>query len=325
MNDDLIQWFMECDEPWTRYRTMIDLQGLDDRDPEASASRQAMVDHPQIKSLIEVAASWPGYGLKRHNDAKHPLHAIATLADFGLNANDPGMKSLIERITAHQDEVGFFQTYSHLYERFAGIGGEHWTWMMCDAPTLLYGLLEFGMREDPQVVKAIEYLQGIIRENGWPCAGGAPLKPSFKGPGKREDPCPYANLIALKALSQIDNPNGGRIQGAGIEVLLQHWDHAYDHKLYLFGTGSKFRNLKYPFVWYDILHVADVLSLYPEVHGDARYQAMLTELREMADGEGKYTATSMYQAWKGWSFADKKHPSPWITFLVQRLLQRVYG
>ena len=28
----------------------------------------------------------------------------------------------------------------------------------------------------------------------------------------------------------------------------------------------------------------------------------------------------MYRAWKGWSFADKKHPSPWLTFLVLRVL-----
>jgi len=33
-----------------------------------------------------------------------------------------------------------------------------------------------------------------------------------------------------------------------------------------------------------------------------------------------YTAGSMYRAWKGWSFADKKHPSPWLTFLVLRVL-----
>jgi hypothetical protein len=41
-----------------------------------------------------------------------------------------------------------------------------------------------------------------------------------------------------------------------------------------------------------------------------------------ADANGSFTAGSSYQAWKGWSFADKKRPSPWLTFLVQRLLAR---
>ena len=39
-------------------------------------------------------------------------------------------------------------------------------------------------------------------------------------------------------------------------------------------------------------------------------------------GEGRYTATFMYRAWQGWSFADKKQPSPWLTFLVLRILRR---
>jgi hypothetical protein len=31
----------------------------------------------------------------------------------------------------------------------------------------------------------------------------------------------------------------------------------------------------------------------------------------------------MYQAWKGWSFADKKNPSPWLTFMILRIFKRV--
>jgi hypothetical protein len=31
----------------------------------------------------------------------------------------------------------------------------------------------------------------------------------------------------------------------------------------------------------------------------------------------------MYRAWKGWSFADKKRPSPWLTFLVLRIQHRL--
>ena len=44
---------------------------------------------------------------------------------------------------------------------------------------------------------------------------------------------------------------------------------------------------------------------------------------DQADEEGYFTASSMYMAWKGWSFANKKEPSPWLTFLVLRIQQRV--
>ena len=50
---------------------------------------------------------------------------------------------------------------------------------------------------------------------------------------------------------------------------------------------------------------------------------MLDAITAQAGEEGRYTASSMYRAWKGWSFADKKNPSPWLTFLVMRILKRV--
>jgi len=87
--------------------------------------------------------------------------------------------------------------------------------------------------------------------------------------------------------------------------------------------GSDFRKIKYPFVWYDILHVLDVLSRFPIVCSNVRFQEMLDVLISQADEHGCYTATSMYRAWKDWLFADKKRPSPWLTFLVFRILQRV--
>jgi hypothetical protein len=105
-------------------------------------------------------------------------------------------------------------------------------------------------------------------------------------------------------------------------MLLWHWGPECDHKVFLFGIGRKFRWLKYPFVWYDILHVADVLSRFPFVHQDPRFRTMVDEITVQADEEGRYTAGSMYQAWKGWSFADKKTPSPWLTYLVLRIHKR---
>lgn len=323
MREGLITWLLESDEPWTRYHTLTDLIDLDQDTADVLTARKEMIEHPKIRALVASANTWPGYGLKRHNDAKHPLHMISTLADFGLKVGDPGMDGLIASLMSQQDEAGPFQTYFQFYKRFTGVDGEHWSWMMCDAPTILYALIRFGMQDEPQVHKALDHLRAIVRENGWPCAGGAPLKSSFKGPGRREDPCPYANLISLKALTQIDSAKRINEMETGLEVLLQHWDHAYDHKLFLFGTGSDFRKIKYPYVWYDILHVADVLSLYPSVHSDPRFQSLLIELTSQADDEGKYTASSMYQAWKGWSFADKKNPSPWLTFLVLRIFKRV--
>jgi hypothetical protein len=317
-----IEWLLESDEPWTRYRTLLDLLDRPEDDAEVQTARQEMLAHPRVEELVAGAATWPGYALKRHNDAKHPIHTLSTLADFGVRASDPGMRPVVEAVMAHQSEEGAFQTKLRLYKRFGGIDGERWTWMACDAPTLAYGLLSFRVPDGERVHRAVGHLTGLVDDNGWRCAA-APELGSFKGPGRREDPCPIANVYALKALSQVPELVDSPATRSGAEALLWHWGPECKRKLFLFGLGTKFRKLKYPFVWYDILHVVDVLSRFPFVHSDPRFQEMVAALIEQADDEGRYTATSMYRAWKGWSFADKKNPSLWLTFLVLRIQRRI--
>jgi hypothetical protein len=193
--------------------------------------------------------------------------------------------------------------------------------MACDAPTLLYALLALGLGSDERVQKAVGHLTGLVDKNGWRCRA-APELGKFKGPGRREDPCPIVNVYALKALAQVPELIVSPASEIGVEALLSHWEHQGERKLFLFGIGTDFRKLKYPFVWYDVLHVADVLSRFPFVYGDTRFQELVQTVTAQADEEGRYTATSMYRAWKGWSFADKKTPSPWLTFLALRVQKR---
>ena len=100
---------------------------------------------------------------------------------------------------------------------------------------------------------------------------------------------------------------------------MTHWELRGQKKYFLFGIGTDFHKLKYPFVWYDILHVADVLTQFSWARSDSRLIEMVMAVTAQADSDGRYTAASMFRAWKGWSFADKKQPSPWLTYLAYRL------
>ena len=144
----VIDWLLESDEPWTRYRTLLDLLDRPDGDPDVQAARAEMLAHPQVQEMIAEAAAWPGYPLKRHNDAAHPIYKFSTLADFGVRADDPGIAAGIEAVIAHQSPEGAFQTTMNIHERYGGTGEDMWTWMLCDAPTLAYALLAFGMGVD---------------------------------------------------------------------------------------------------------------------------------------------------------------------------------
>jgi hypothetical protein len=319
---DVVEWLLDSDEPWTRYRVLVDLLDRPEDDDEVQAARAEMTAHPLVCGLIERAATWPGYSLKRHNDAGHPIYAASTLADLGLRAGDVGMADVAEAVLAHQSPEGAFQTMVNIPQAFGGAGEDAWTWIACDAPTLLYALFAWGLGDDARVQRAAEHLEGLAEENGWRCSTSPDLG-KFKGPGRRADPCPIANVYALKALSLVPSLVDSPATRAGTEMLLWHWAHQKGRKLYLFGIGTDFRKLKYPYVWYDILHVADVLSRFPFVRSDSRMSEMVEAIAGQAGVEGRYTATSMYRAWKGWSFSDKKQPSPWLTFLALRICRRI--
>lgn len=321
---DGIDWLLASDEPWTRYRTLVDLLDRDPSNAEVLDARREMLDHPQVQSLVAQVGTWGERPCRRHNDASYPTYALSTLADFGLRITDPGVQDAVDPVLAHQSPEGAFQTVINVPTHFGGTGEDHWTWIACDAPTLLYALLSMGLEDDPRVQRAVAHLAELGTEDGWHCVA-SPDMGTFKGPGKRSDPCPIANVYALKALSfsceWIDSP----VTRAGTEMLLWHWAHQGERKLFLFGIGTDFRKLKYPFVWYDILHVVDVLSRFPFVRQDPRFREMVEELVSQGDEDGRYTARSMYRAWQGWSFADKKRPSPWLTYLVARIKRRMEG
>jgi hypothetical protein len=321
MTTKQLDWLLGSDEPWTRYRTSLDLLDRPGDDPEVVAARAEMLAHPQVRELVAGTTTWGDRPFKRHNDASYPIYRFSTLADFGLRADDPGMQVGIDAVFAHQSDEGAFQTVVNIPVRFGGTGEDMWTWIMCDSPTLLYSLQAMGLGDDPRVQRAVQHLAGLVDDNGWRCVA-APELGKFKGPGRKADPCPIVNVYALKALSLAPDLLDSPASRMGTEMLLWHWEHQSERKLFLFGIGTDFRKLKYPFVWYDILHVVDVLSRFPFVQQDPRFLEMVEAITQQADEHGRYTARSMYMAWRGWSFADKKQPSPWLTLLVLRALKR---
>ncbi len=322
MTSDLIQWLLESDKPWTRYRTLVDLLDRPQDDAQVQSARAETLAHPQVQDLIAQVSAWPGYALQRHTDAKHPLQKLGVLADFGARASDAGVSAAIEAIMAHQSPEGAFQNLLNTPRAFGGSGEDTWTWMLCDAPTLLHALLALGLGDEQRVQRAAAHLAGLVDENGWRCVV-APELGKFKGPGRKADPCPIVNVLALKALSLAPEWADSPATRSGAEMLLSHWENKGGRKLYMFGIGTDFGKLKYPLVWYNVLHVVEVLSRLPFVHQDPRFQEMAAAITAQADQHGRYTASSMYRAWKGWSFADKKTPSPWLTLLALRIQRRL--
>jgi hypothetical protein len=285
---------------------------------DSTAEYEALSNDKRVQSLIDECVTWPDPPLKRHNDAKHPIHKIEVLADFGLDTRDQWIKALTNLIMGNRSEDGYFLSKIEIPERWGGKGTWTMDWMQCDAPILLYALQKFGI-ENEYTDEAARMLVWDSENNGWRCRSSVP---KFKGPGKKEDYCPYGNLIALKALSLSMYRDTEAVQN-GIDSHILHWENRAGKKIRMFGIGSTFVKLKYPNVWFDVLHVVDVLSWYPYAREYDEFWEMWEIIKEKQQPEGGFVPESVWKAWDEWSFGQKKGPCPWITMRIAKIASRL--
>jgi hypothetical protein len=318
--DAVIKWLLEGD-PWTQNNTRLHLLSQDPGAEEVLSARQAMLAHPLIQGLIAAFDQWEKEIVSNHKNAGLLLHKLCFLADIGLTNQDPGLEDIVQSVLRHRTEENVIQVPINVPRHFGGSGQDAWGWCLCDTPTVLYALAKLGLNENSSLLSAAGYLMSLSRVNGWGCQVSPELG-KFRGPGKKDDPCPYATLIMLKALAQLPAYTNSAECRRGAESLLQLWADSRARHPYMFFMGTDFRKLKAPFVWYDILHVADVLSQFEWLRTDSRLLEMVAIIRSQADENGLYTPQSEWKAWNGWEFGQKKKPSQWLTYLVLRLLRR---
>ena len=316
--DAPIDWLLDG-EPWIAYRTHIDLLGQPENARAVQVARQSMRRDASVQALLTTLADWPGTVIASHKSASQPFHRLTFIADLGFTAQDPEIETLLPHIFAYQAAAGPFQLPLPLP---SGRGETRWAWALCDAPLIVYALLQFGLEQDPRVLAAGDYLLRLVRNNGWPCAVSPELAP-FRGPGRVEDPCPFATLAMLKALAVSATWRDSPASHAGAETLLSLWQDSAERHPYQFYMGTDFRKLKVPLVWYDLMHVLDVLSRFPWLARDARLHKMLDVLTSKADSRGRFTPESVWTAWRTWEFGQKQAPSRWLSLLAWRIIERV--
>jgi len=316
-----IDWLLEG-EKWIEYRTRIDLLGESFSEDEELAVLEGIATSDSINKTILDLDNWSITVMKNHKDSKHPIHKLAFLADIGMTTKYNPLKQIVSEILRHKSQEGLFQVLANIPEHFGGTGKDEFAWMLCDAPTVLYALVKMDTTIEKDSIDAIRYLCSLQDDNGWRCKVSDKLG-KFRGPGKKSDPCPYANLLMLKLLAELETNEFDREVDIGINSILDLWEHRSERKEYLFGMGTDFRKMKAPLIWFDILHVLDVLSKYPKVFEDRRFKEIYRILEDKLDNEGRLKAESIYMPWKLWEFSNKKEHSRWLTFLGYRILKRV--
>lgn len=317
-----ITWLLEGD-PWVRYRTRLDLIQAGENDALVEADFNAILKDKRIKKLFSELEKWPGKVIKNHSDDKLLLHKLSFLADIGFTINYKPIQDIVDNVRNFQSKEGPYQVLLNIPKKQGGLGKNEFGWILCDAPSILYALVKFGLEEDESVQKALHYLILKVKNNGWGCTASNAIEKKFHGPGKTTDPCPYSNLLMLKVLAQSKTWKYSSACHKGTDTLLDLWENSYSKHPFQFKMGSDFRKLKAPMIWYDILHVADVLSQFEWVRNDPRFLDLINIITTKANIDSQYTSDSIWEAWENWDFGQINNPSRWLTFLVLRILTRI--
>ncbi len=314
-----VKWLLEGD-PWVAYSTR---RGLLDEDISSSDMKNiymTMENDPLVSRLLNEMEGWGRNVVNNHKNPSHLYHKLNLLADMGLTLKTPQIAKAVETILCHRDVNGVPQVLINVPKHFGGTGRDDWGWALCDAPVLLYTLLKLGMKECV-LESGISHLVMLAQENGWPCAVSPELG-KFRGPGRKDDPCPYATLRMVKLLQCCSRWKGSAEALSGAEALLGLWERSLQEHPYMFYMGTDFRKLKAPLIWYDIVSVSDVLACCPQIHSDKRFKEMLDCIMSKADANGYFTPESVYLSMKDWEFGQKKEPSRWLTLCIYKLLKQ---
>ncbi|MCL2153734.1 MAG: hypothetical protein FWH57_12420 [Oscillospiraceae bacterium] len=307
-------------EPWLQYAIRVNL--LSERKEDLFDLKNDALKDNKILSYLNDITNFHNAIVRNHKDPGLSIHKLLFLLDIGLDTDIPKIDSAIKQIMSHKDKDGVYQSMTNIPPHYGGKGEDVFGWCLCDAPLLLMALLKTKVDYQQHIKQGVEHLLTLFKEQGFPCSVSEEHG-KFRGPGRKDDCCPFATLIMLNLLSEIDEYRNSDIVKAGVEVILTLWENSLERHPYMFYMGTDFRKLKAPAMWYDIVSVADCLSRFDFVKTDPRFCEMIDLIKGKQDADGMFTPESVYQKFKGWDFGQKKTASPYLSYLCIRLINRI--
>jgi hypothetical protein len=310
--------FEKC-EPWLQYAIALNFQ-TDKKDDLERLREKALAD-PRIKGFLADVADYHGIIVSGHKNPALPVHKLLFLLDLGFDLRVPEIQEAINQILSHQDEHGVYQSAVNIPLHFGGSGVDTFGWSPCDAPLLLRALCLAGVDYQKHIKQGVDQLVSLNRTSGFPCASSKELG-KWRGPGRKEECCPYTTLIFLKLLLATPEYAGAELTRQLALNLLDLWENSRESHPYMFFMGTDFRKLKAPTLWFDIVSVCKALSYVKGIENDARFREMLNIIQTKETKDGMFIPESVYLKLSDWDFGQKKVPSPYLTYTIHKIFRR---
>lgn len=314
LNKSPVDWLLKSD-PWTRYRTLVDLLGESVTNSSVKEARSDIGANPYVNSLIEDAYNWFTSKAKRHDDSTLSHYKLRVLTDFGLDITNSKVYEIVEKVKEHTDSELFAIRQELPKKQSSG----EWNALPCDSPIISSTLYRLGDRSK-ELLRSIDLLKSKwSSDSGWFCHLFF-VESQYKKLGVG---CPMAGLQMLELLSILPDKSEDIYINRVFEPIKYHKD--CGRSLYYFGRSKKFWSFKYPFVWYNSLYMGDVITRFNVLKNSEVTKEIISWILESQDDRGQFRPTSMFRAYKGWEFSNKKQESSWITYLCCRILKQYYN
>jgi hypothetical protein len=315
----VLEWLLQEDQPVSRYRTLVDLLGRKESDPEVRSARSKIARVGWAFDQLHTQGDkgfWEKHEPKNVGEWVNFLYFptfLATnwralvLSDLGLDATNPRVKKIADLIFEYKLRLS--SPFNFFYEE------------ACISANTARMLTRFGYGDDARVRKLHDWLLEDQRENGgWNCSQGTP--------GTLDVWEPLAAFAALPRRQR--SPKMERAIAKGAEFYL---------KRKLFHEGRPYPpwlRFHYPnHYFYDILVGLDVLTDLG-YGNDRRLQPALKILMEKRRRDGTWLLDRSHpdlgagvtvhpdkEKIKPLVIEEPGKPSKWITLKALRVLKRV--
>jgi hypothetical protein len=223
-----------------RYLVLRDLVGVPA--PELQALQCELRKEPFVLSLLADVADFHEAIVQGHKNPSLSINHLLLLQSLDLGIEVPQIDKALSQILARRDEHGVYKSHCLVPTQYGGNGKPDYVWALCDAPLVLLGVFQAGFDFDLFIRPGLETLMRLQFDAGFPCAVSKELG-SWRGPGRKADPCPIATLWMLRLFAAIPDLRESPQARALAENMLSLWENSLEAHPYMFFMGTDFRKL----------------------------------------------------------------------------------
>ncbi len=322
VDEKVIQWLLEEDNPSVRYWTLIDILGRSPSGKEVQEAQEHIMESSCVRKMLKGLHPDGYWG--KIDDFYNPKYSATThnmliLAEFGAKRTIE-IEKVIEHMFLFQRNSGHFliemPKTDKGYDSVVKDG-------CCYDGNILYYLIHFGFLDDPRTQRLITFQEDYYssEEGGWKCRA-FPIDASKVFPTN----CYMGRVKMLRALSMIPKTKQSkkiqRIIDAEIEVILENQVFKYLRN----PDGSRkekagWKRFGFPlFYQSDVLEVLDTLTRLGVK--DERMQESINLILQSREPDGRWILKNTFNGKMLCEIEKKGQASKWITLRAARVLTR---